>query len=141
MELEKVSADLIAIVPVVMRLIRAEMRGLAQPELSIAQFRILARLSVEPHTNKRLAEWMGVSTPTMSRTLSGLVQRGYVTRKSTNDDKREVSLSLTKKGKEKFAGIEERTRLRVAERMKEMSGAKLKQLDAGLLVLAEVFSK
>lgn len=136
---EKISSDILEIIPFVMRSIRAEMRGLAQPDLSVAQFRILARLDLRAHSNKELAEWIGVSTATMSRTMDGLVNQGFVHRKQTAHDRREVELSLTTRGQKKFETIKSKTKSRLKERILPRSRADRMQLEQGLMILMEIF--
>lgn len=135
----KTCAKLIEVTPLVMRTIRSEMRGLAQPELSVAQFRLLARLNYKPHSNKDLATWAGISTATMSRTMDQLVHRGLVKRELKNDNRREVVLSLTPKGKNKFQALEEKTKDQLLLRFQHLSSAELKCLDEALSLLKEVF--
>lgn len=141
MSAEKISADMLAIIPSAMRAIRAEMRGLAQPELSVAQFRILARLDFKPHSNNELAEWVGVSKAAMSRTIDLLVNRGLVQRTHSVFDRRELILSLTKAGKQKFQAIEDATMQKLIQRLEKESGANRKRLEAGLEALREVFGE
>ncbi len=135
----KTCAKLIEVTPLVMRTIRSEMRGLAQPELSVAQFRLLARLNYKPHSNKDLATWAGISTATMSRTMDQLVHRGLVKRELKNDNRREVVLSLTPKGKNKFQTLEEKTKVQLLSRFKNLSSNELKSLDEALSLLKEIF--
>lgn len=132
---------MLEVIPVSMRAIRAEMRGLAQPELSIAQFRILARLHYKVHSNKEIAEWMGISTAAMSRAIDNLVKAGLVERSVTPHDRRELFLSLTAKGKKKFQSIEDATKKKLMSRLKPLSPAKLKMLEEGLAALKEVFDE
>ena len=132
---------MIEIIPIAMRAIRREMRGHAMPELSVAQFRILSRLDREPQSNKQLAEWVGVSTAAMSRTIEGLVVRGYVQRKAAENDRREVVLGLSQNGKKKYESIKESTKTKLMPQLEKLSEAKLKKLHEGLFVLLEVFSE
>ena len=85
-------------VPLAMRSIRTEMRGIASTGLTTPQFRVIARLSKGTATNGELAEWMGVSAPTMSRMVDTLVRRELVVRKAESADRREVKLILSQKG-------------------------------------------
>jgi DNA-binding MarR family transcriptional regulator len=139
MNAKKVSSETIEIIPTVMRTIRSEMRGVALPELSIAQFRILMRLDREPQSNKQLAEWVGVSTAAMSRTIEVLVVRGYVQRKAAESDRREVILGLTSQGKKKYETIKESAKMKLLPRFERLSGAELKKLHEALMILQEVF--
>ena len=140
MNAKKVSSELIEIIPTVMRTIRAEMRGVALPELSMAQFRILSKLDREAQSNKQLAEWVGVSTAAMSRTIENLVARGYVQRKPGLDDRREVVLCLTNQGKKKYETIKEVAKVKLTPRLEKVSASDLKKLHESLLILLEVFS-
>ena len=124
-----------------MRAIRKEMRWLAQPELTVAQFRILTRLDICPHTNKQLSEWMGISAASMCRTLDVLVRRGYVTRKTAIEDRREVNLVLTTKGKRKFDSIEQATRRMLKEKLSILSAKDRERLRTGLALVRKVFLK
>lgn len=133
------SGEILEVLPPAMRAIRNEMRTLAQPELTVAQFRVLTRLDAFPHTNKQLAEWMGISAASMCRTLDVLVKRGYVTRRPAQDDRREVNLALTPKGKNRFEGIKLATRRMLQEKLNVLSDADRKKLLAGLKLIREVF--
>jgi DNA-binding MarR family transcriptional regulator len=124
-----------------MRSIRQEMRRLAQPELTVAQFRILTRLDLSPHTNKQLSEWMGISASTLCRTIDVLVKHGYVARRSARADRREVSLLLTVKGKRKYDSIEQATRKMLREKLSVLSAKDREDLRTGLVLIRKVFLK
>ena len=133
------STEILDILPPTMRAIRNEMRWLAQPELTVAQFRILTRLDVTPHTNKQLAEWMGISPASICRTIDVLVKRAYVARHVALEDRREVTLVLTAKGKKKYDSIEQATRRMLREKLSILSLKDRKDLQIGLALLRKVF--
>lgn len=141
MDLKKLSSEMIEVIPTVMRAIRSDMRGVASPELSVAQFRILARLARESHSNKELAEWAGVSTAAMSRTIEVLVGRGYVLRKTAENDRREVVLGLSTAGKKKYETIKGITKLKLIPKLEKRSNAEIKILNDALLILLEIFDE
>src|SRR3982751_188117 len=90
--------DLLDSVPLVMRVIRHHMRrhrsGLTEP-----QFRTLCYLSItEGSSLSGVADFIGLSLPAMSRLVDGLVDQKLVVRKSCEDDRRHVRLSVTDKG-------------------------------------------
>src|SRR5690348_10012475 len=87
------------VIPSVMRAIRTEVRSFAKPELTVPQFRILNQLSISASSNRELAEWMGVTSPTMSRMVNALVDRALIERSYGRRDRRQVGLSLTTKGR------------------------------------------
>jgi len=139
MNAKKVSSEIIEVIPTVMRTIRSEMRKVALPELTIAQFRILMRLDHGCQSNKQLAEWVGISTAAMSRTIEVLVVKGYVQRKAAESDRREVILALTAQGKKKYEAIKEMAKLTLTPRLDELNSAELKKVHDALLILMEVF--
>jgi len=54
-----------------------------------------------------LASILGVDTSTLSRTIDGMVNIGLVNRRPNPEDRRYVSISLTKKGETLYKSIEE----------------------------------
>jgi DNA-binding MarR family transcriptional regulator len=82
-------------------------------ELSFSQVRILSVLSREQqHASvKDLADRLGLSLPAVSRSVEGLVQRGYVTRAEDTEDRRVKNVTATGDGRALFARLVE---LRVA---------------------------
>ena len=91
--------EVLDVVPAVLRPIRQQMRRHRAAGLSIPQFRSLC--FVERYDGASLsmvADHLDLSLPTVSRMVSGLVQRGYMQRKSSEDDRRHVSLSLRPRG-------------------------------------------
>jgi len=55
-----------------------------------------------------LAQFIGVDTSTLSRTIQGLVMLGLVNRQINEKDRRYVTISLTEQGRKIFDQIEER---------------------------------
>lgn len=74
----------------------AEQYGLTQ-----AEFRCL-RLFGRDETlnNKLIAERMKLSPSRLTRIIDGLVQKEYVTREINNEDRRNMKVSLSQKGKD-----------------------------------------
>ncbi|WP_394276373.1 MarR family winged helix-turn-helix transcriptional regulator [Luteococcus sp.] len=62
------------------------------------QFSVLVRVSKTPLTPTALAERERVSTPSMTRTVTGLVDAGLVSREPHPDDRRQVLVSITPAG-------------------------------------------
>jgi DNA-binding MarR family transcriptional regulator len=82
-------------------------------DLSLAQFQLLEPLLDAPHTTGQLATAAGVASPTATRMLDGLVERGYAERASLPEDRRAVLVSLTPDGR---AAVTERRARVVAGR-------------------------
>ena len=129
------SGAIVDTLPPVMRVIRNEMRGIATPELTVAQFRILARLNHTSHTNKQLAEWMGISAATMCRTVDVLAKRKFVARVTDEKDRREVTLFLTPKGIKKYESIKQATQKILRSKLAILSDSDRDELEKGLMHL------
>ncbi|MGF3054531.1 MarR family winged helix-turn-helix transcriptional regulator [Microbacterium sp. YY-03] len=68
--------------------------------MSDAQFNVLAVLSMYgDHTLSELADRDRISAPSMTRTVNGLEELGFVTRTADADDRRKVNISLTDAGR------------------------------------------
>jgi long-chain acyl-CoA synthetase len=81
------------------RLARRVDRALADVELSMPQYRVLAFLSeVDSAAASLLARRLEVSRPSITSMMDGLVARGLVERKASDDDRRRVEHRLTRKG-------------------------------------------
>jgi DNA-binding MarR family transcriptional regulator len=75
------------------------MRAQRQHDLSVPQFRTLAFLSRNPGSSlSAVAEHIGLTLPTMSVLVEGLVGRGLVDRTPDARDRRRVLLALTESG-------------------------------------------
>ena len=74
-------------------------RATSPGELSLAQYHLLEPLGQGPRTNRELAERAGISAPTATRIVDGLLQRGLVSRVEDPTDRRAVVISLTPEGR------------------------------------------
>src|SRR5437763_9991505 len=102
--------------PPVMWFIRRNMRQQRIGGLSVPQFRALCLLARFPTASlSHVAEHLGSSQPSASRLISGLVTRGLVAREECADDRRQVTLVLTPKGKQVQASAHRATQERLAE--------------------------
>ncbi len=137
MKNEERSKLLLEVIPRTMRMVRTEMRRLAGDEFTVPQYRVLSKLTRGPCSNGELADWMGVSAPTMSKMIDKLVKRGYVARKMEGSDRRQVVLTCTKKGTDRAQKIRGTVQNTFSERIALLSEDQRRELTAGLLVLKE----
>src|SRR5207249_2526664 len=90
--------DILEIIPLVMRTVAAELR--AAGELSApAHFGLLSMLAERPRILTELASLQGVSLPTMSSSISTMVERGWVRRTAPGEDRRVVMIEVTTPGR------------------------------------------
>ena len=76
--------------------------GISEPECFV-----LVEIGRKPNVSvKELAEILRLDKSGVSRTVEELVQKDYVERKPSTEDRRFVVLNLTLKGKERFEKIE-----------------------------------
>ena len=127
--------------PPVMWFIRRNMRHLRVGGLSVPQYRALCLLARFPEANlSHIAEHLGSSQPSASRLISGLVDRGLITRKECCDDRRQVTLLLTDKGKSMQAAADRASQERLAEEIAHLPEAKRANIKAAMEILLDVFS-
>src|SRR5215218_6724853 len=89
--------EILKIIPLVMRTVAAELRAAGEMPAP-AHFALLTILGNQPRTLTELALLQGVSLPTMSNSISTLVQRGWVKRSSPARDRRVVLIEVTPVG-------------------------------------------
>ncbi len=97
---EECARVILDVVPHLMRTIRADLRSHRTDDLSVPQFRVLTYINRNPQASlSSLADHIGLTLPTMSKMVDGLVARKWVTREPSPDDRRRVVLYLTEPGK------------------------------------------
>lgn len=98
--LETCAREILDVTPAIMQALRMQMREQRHQDLSVPQFRTLAFLNRYPGSSlSAVAEFIGLTLPTMSVLVEGLVQRGLVDRLHDPVDRRRVLLTLTPAGK------------------------------------------
>src|SRR4051812_20164272 len=92
--------EVLDVIPLIMRAIRTEVRSRRTRHMSVPQFRTLAFLSHCPHSSlSPLAEHLGLTRPSASKLIDGLVADELVTRETSPADRRQIRLNLTARGK------------------------------------------
>lgn len=77
-----------------------ESRLAKQHNLLEAEFKCLRLMSSEENpNNKEIAEKMNLSPSRITRIMDGLIKKGYMFREINNADRRNMVLSLSKRGK------------------------------------------
>lgn len=96
---ETCAQEVLEVVPVVMRTIRAEMRQHRAADLSVPQFRTLTFIDRNAEASlSDAAEYIGLTLPSMSKIVDGLVARKLVMRTTHPGDRRRMILTLTRSG-------------------------------------------
>ncbi len=98
-DVQECSREVLEVVPLVMRFIRAEMRRHRASDLSVPQFRSLAFIDRNAGTSLgELAEHLGLTPPSTSKLVDGLEKRELAQRRDSPQDRRRLTLSLTPAG-------------------------------------------
>jgi DNA-binding MarR family transcriptional regulator len=133
-EVKAVAREIVKVIPQVMRTIGAE-RNFSGHTMSPAHLRLLTILASHPCNLSELAVRHAVSLPTMSNSISVLVERGWVNRVPSQDDRRQVLLELTPEGRAVLVKMRSEAEARVVELLDDLSPDDLKALSAGLVIL------
>lgn len=136
---EEVARRILDIIPAVMRFVGADMRRQTTTGFQVTHYRVLGMLSKRPRTLSELAACQAVALPTMSRTVSTLVERGWVARTEDPADRRRVQLWVTDDGRSLLETLRAETQTRLAARLAGLTGEEREQILAGLKVLEKVF--
>ncbi|HVO84887.1 MAG TPA: MarR family winged helix-turn-helix transcriptional regulator [Syntrophobacteria bacterium] len=105
-------------IPLVMRVIRAQMRSHRVAGLSVPQFRALIFLNRhEGGSLSDVAGHVGLMLPSMSRMIDGLVARDLVMRQVAAADRRRVELTLTSRGRAAMRSAYESTQAHLSKRL------------------------
>lgn len=97
--LEICAHDLMDTTPNIMQSIRGEMRRGHGTDLSIPQFRALRFIQRNPDSSlSDLASHLGLTPPSVSKLVDGLVKQDLIGRQESFDDRRRLMLVLTHNG-------------------------------------------
>jgi DNA-binding MarR family transcriptional regulator len=134
--------DILEIVPLVMRTVAAELRSAGEMPAP-AHFGLLSLLSMRPRMLTELAALQGVSLPTMSNSISAMVDRGWVRRTSPatpTADRRVVMIEVTATGRGALERVSRCAEAHLADVLAPLDLPARKRLQSGLGVLRKVFT-
>ncbi len=135
------AAELLDTVPLLMRVIRTNVRSHSGPELSMPQFRTLAFLGRnECAMLSDVANFLGLSLPATSKLIDGLVAAKLASRKTPAGDRRRVSLELTKPGRRKYEAVVQAAREFLAGKLRHLSAAERAALLSAMNLLRHAFA-
>jgi len=98
---KEAARQLLEVIPVIMREIRSEMRSRRSPDLTVPQFRTLSFVSRNVGTSLLdVANHLGLTPPSTSRLVDGLIYRNMMIREDHPEDRRRVKLTVTHVGEQ-----------------------------------------
>jgi DNA-binding MarR family transcriptional regulator len=96
---EESAREVLEVVPVVMREIRLQRRSQVSPSLTFPQFHALSFVSRNKGSSlSEVADHIGLTSPSASTLVDGLIERGMMTREEHPDDRRRIRLTVTGPG-------------------------------------------
>lgn len=128
--------QLISLVPLLMREIRADMRAAAPEGFTVPQFRVLifAHSRAQPSVSE-LAAHLGVSVPTASVAVDKLARAGMLRAQPTPDNRRRRSIELTAGGHRAVEQALAATTAAFADRLAALSEQEQSQVADALALL------
>ena len=135
---EDATREVLAVLPLLNRIVGAEVRREAGEDTTIGQFRVLAHLSEGPLTLSVLAKRRRVSLQSMSELVQTLVERGWIARTPDPTDRRQHLLQLTEAGSAHYLRVQEMTIRQLAPLLAQLSAAELTAVRVALPALRRV---
>lgn len=136
---QQVAGGILHILRPLMRIVAAEVRSTEHVEP--AQFGILFKLKQGPCNLSELARRQKVSLPTMSKSISTLDERGWITRLPSEKDRRVVMVGLTRLGEQILEDVQSCAQMHMAKMLDVLSPDDLNRLAAGVEILERVLSE
>jgi DNA-binding MarR family transcriptional regulator len=132
--------EVLEVVPAVMRTLRAEFRSHRGSNLNIPQYRSLMYLRRNPGKSLAdLAEHLGITPPSTSAIIDGLVDRGLIDRQDSPGDRRRIQLVLTPAGAELAEASFQATQAAYIDRFSALPPESLETIVQALEALRLVF--
>jgi DNA-binding MarR family transcriptional regulator len=117
------------------RVMRRHRAGLSMP-----QFRAMVKISNEPSVSLScVAEHVGLSLPTTSRIVSGLVDKGFLNRQGCSKDRRQCLLGITPRGQAVLNTAWSAAQQSMAEELQHFSSADRAAVARAMRVIKKVF--
>jgi DNA-binding MarR family transcriptional regulator len=135
---EDATREVLAVLPLLNRIVGAEVRREAGEDTTIGQFRVLAHLADGPLTLSVLAKRRRVSLQSMSELAQTLVERGWLARTPDPTDRRQHLLQLTESGWAHYVRVQEMTIRQLAPLLAQLSADELAAVRMALPALRRV---
>jgi DNA-binding MarR family transcriptional regulator len=127
--------------PQIMQSIRAEMRRGHGSDISIPQFRTLRFIQRNPDSSlSDLAEHLGLTLPSVSKLVDGLVKQRFIDRDESTRDRRRLTLVLTESGEAIVNLARAGAQANIAKALKHLSRAELEIIQQAMQLLHPLFA-
>jgi MarR family transcriptional regulator for hemolysin len=138
---EESARNLLEVVPNIMQGIRFEMRNRRLLDLTVPQFRTLAFVNRNEGSSLwEVANHVGLTPPSASKLVDGLIARGLMARKDDPDDRRRVRLNVTDRGLAILETVTQETLSYLADKLGDLDADKREAIDTAMEALRTVFT-
>jgi DNA-binding MarR family transcriptional regulator len=132
--------ELMDTAPQIMQAIRVEMRRGRGADISIPQFRTLRFIQRFPDSSlSNLAEHLGLTLPSVSKLVDGLVKQKLIARQSSKTDRRRLTLALTQDGASIVNASRSGAQASLAKKLGGLSDAELEIISQAMKFLRPIF--
>ena len=134
--------EVLDVVPLAMRVIRKQLRKHSAQLLSVPQFRTLLFISSNKGASiSEVADHIGLTLPSMSALVDGLVTRNFVNRTTHRDDRRRVDLTLTERGETILHSARSATQDYLKEQFSHLSETERGTIVRSMRIIRQIFSE
>lgn len=138
---EEATHELLAVLPLLNRIVASEVKHEAGEDTTMPQFRVLAHLAESPMTLSVLARKRRVSLQAMGELVQVLVGRGWIVRVPDERDRRQALLQLTAHGRKHYERAEHATLQRLVPLLAQLSDDELQAIQTALPALHRALIK
>jgi MarR family transcriptional regulator for hemolysin len=132
--------ELMDTVPQIVQAIRVEMRLGRGANISIPQFRALRFIQRNPDSSlSDIADHLGLTLPSVSKLVDGLVKQKLVHRQASTSDRRRLTLGLTQSGQSIVNTARANAQASLAERLSCLSDPELDTVMRAMELLRPLF--
>lgn len=132
--------ELMDIAPQIVQFIRVEMRHGRGADLSIPQFRTLRFVQRNPDTSlSSLADYLGLTLPSASKLVDGLVKQELIFRQESIIDRRRLTLVLTQAGETIVNSARAKAQSNLAKRLSSLCDGELETIHQAMELLHRHF--
>jgi len=132
--------EIMETVPQIMQAVRVEMRSCRGGNIPIPQFRTLRFLQANPDSSlTELAEHLGLTLPSGSKLIDGMVKQELILRRESSSDRRRVTLALTQSGEAIVNQARSSAQDNLAGLLRQLSDADLQTVERAMLLLQPLF--
>jgi DNA-binding MarR family transcriptional regulator len=133
--------ELMDTAPKIMQSIRVEMRRGRGSDLSIPQFRTLGFIQRNPDSSlSGLADHLGLTLPSVSKIVDGLVKQDLVIRHEAATDRRCIALALTPDGESIVNSARAGAHAKLAKILRLLSDHELEIVERAMELLQPLFA-